>query len=288
MARPTSDPSGAHVATQRYVLRPVPRERRPVLDRLAGASRRFQVHGLVELDVTDARARIAEAQPRVSWTGYVVASVARAVALHPEVNARKAGGTILLFDRVDIGATVERHWQGRTVLDIVTIRDADQQSCAETSARLRRVKYGPGEQHLLPSGLMGVVLRLPGPLRRTGIRMAATRPAIAATFGPAVGVTSIGMFAGSWGWAVPLAPLTLTVTVGRVSDRPAVRDGAVVVRSMLPLTLSFDHAVVDGAPAARFTATLTALIEGASALDEGDVARPSVHRADPAPGDGTA
>ena len=102
-------------------MRAVPRDRQPILDRLAGASRRFQVHALLELDVTTPMARIAASEPRVSWTGFVIASVARAVAMHPEVNARKAGNAIVSFDRVDIGATVERHWQGRTVLDAMPV-----------------------------------------------------------------------------------------------------------------------------------------------------------------------
>ncbi|MEZ0449704.1 2-oxo acid dehydrogenase subunit E2 [Cellulomonas sp. ICMP 17802] len=249
-----------------YAVHPVPRERRPVLDRLAGASRRFGVHALVELDVTEPLARLAAAERRVSWTGFVVASVARAVALHPEVNARKAGGTILTFDRVDVGATVERQWRGRAVLDVAVIRDADRRSCGEISDALHRAKLGPA-QLPRPTGVTAALLRLPGPLRRTGIRIAGTRPRVAASFGPAVGVTSIGMFTTSWGWAVPLAPLTLIVTVGRVAERPVVRDGAVVVRTLLPLTPSFDHAVIDGAPAARFTETLSAMIESAFALD---------------------
>ena len=47
-----------------------------------------------------------------------------------------------------------------------------------------------------------------------------------------------------------------------------VRDGQIVVRPMLPLTLSFDHAVIDGAPAARFTETLRELVESAAVLHE--------------------
>lgn len=250
-----------------YTVAPVPSERQPVLDRLAGASRRFQVHALVELDVTEAGSRIEGARPRVSWTGFLIASVARAVARHPEVNARRAGSHILSFDRVDIGATVERHWQGRTVLDIVVVPDADQASPAEITEVLLRAKYGPGHRHR-QTGLTRQLLRLPGPLRRSAIRVAGTRPGIAATFGPAVGVTSIGMFSSGWGWAIPLAPLTLIATVGGVVDRAVVRDGQVVARPVLPLTLSFDHAVIDGAPAARFTETLRALVESAAALDD--------------------
>ncbi len=237
-----------------------------MLDRLAGASRRFQVHALIELEVTEAASRIEDAEPRVSWTGFVIASVARAVASHPEVNTRKAGNHLLSFHRVDIGATVERHWQGRTVLDIVVVTDADHRSSAEITDILHQAKYGPGQPHRL-SGLAGQLVRLPGPLRRAAIRAAGTRPDIAATFGPAVGVTSIGMFSNGWGWAIPLAPLTLIVTVGGVIDRPVVRAGQVVARPMLPLTLSFDHAVIDGAPAARFTETLRGLVESAVVFD---------------------
>lgn len=236
-----------------------------MLDRLAGASRRFQVHALVELDVTAAAARIAGAEPRVSWTGFVIATLGRAVARHPEVNARKAGNRILFFDRVDLGATVERQWEGRTVLDVVTIPDADRKTCAEITALLHETKYGPGSPQRL-SGVTAWIVRLPGPLRRAAIRMAATRPSVAASFGPAVGVTSIGMFSSGWGWAIPLAPLTVIATVGGIVDRPVVHEGRIVARPMLPLTLSFDHAVVDGAPAARFTETLRTLVETAAAL----------------------
>ncbi|MFH8252605.1 2-oxo acid dehydrogenase subunit E2 [Microbacterium sp. B2969] len=249
-----------------YVVSRVPSNRRPVLDRLVGASRRFQVHALVEFDVSEASARIAQAEPHVSWTGFLIATLGRALARHPEVNSRKAGNRILTFDRVDVGATVERHWTGQTILDIATVRDVNRMSASAVSALLRETKYGPGESHS-PHGMMRLVLRLPGPLRRTAIRLGGTRPSIAASFGPAVGVTSLGMFTRGWGWAIPVAPLTVIVSVGGVVDRPVVRDGKVVVRPMLPLTLSFDHAVVDGAPAARFTETLRELVESAAVLE---------------------
>jgi len=248
-----------------YAIRSVPRERQPVLDRLAGASRRFQIHALAELDVTEARERIAGTHQNVSWTGFVIATMARAVAAHPEVNARKAGNRTLFFGRVDIGATVERHWNGRTVLDILMIPEADQLSCEQITEQLHAAKFGPGQPHDL-TGLTAQLVRLPGPLRRTAIRMAGTRPSVAASFGPVVGVTSLGMFSQGWGWAIPLAPLTVIATVGGVVDRPVVHDGRIVARPMLPLTLTFDHAVVDGAPAARFVETLRELTETAAAF----------------------
>jgi pyruvate/2-oxoglutarate dehydrogenase complex dihydrolipoamide acyltransferase (E2) component len=259
--------SEAVVSAPGYAVSRIPRNRRPVLDRLAGASRRFQVHALIEFDVSEAAARIAQAEPRVSWTGFLIATLGRALAQHPDVNSRKTGNRILTFYRIDVGATVERHWEGLTTLDIAIVRDADRLSASAVSALLLETKYGPGESHR-PHGMMRLVLGLPGPLRRTAIRLAGTWPSIAASFGPAVGVTSLGMFTRGWGWAIPVAPLTVILTVGGVVDRPVVRGGQILVRPMLPLTLSFDHAVIDGAPAARFTETLRELVESAAVLEE--------------------
>lgn len=249
-----------------YVVRQIPPDRLVVLDWLARAGRRFPVHGLVELDVGEARRRIAGSDPPVSWTGFVVATLGRAVAAHPEVNARRAGNRVLIFDRVDVGVTVERVVDGAVVLNAVAVRDADRKSCADITAELARVKHShePGPAR---AGLAARVARLPGPLRRAVFELAGTRPRVAATYGPAVGVTSLGMFSRGWGWAVPIPPLTVIATVGGVADRAVVRDGQVVVRPLLPLTLSFDHAVVDGAPATRFVETLRELTETAAVFD---------------------
>ncbi|MGB8022431.1 MAG: DUF998 domain-containing protein [Candidatus Nanopelagicales bacterium] len=177
----------------RYVVRAIPTERLVVLDWLARASRRYTVHGLVEFDVTLARSRIAAADPPVSWTGFVVATMARAVASHPEVNARRAGRRVLCFDRVDIGATVEREVDGEVLLGAFSIEAADAKSCAEITAELRRAKASR-----LPWPVRGPLARqaarLPDPIRRMDFEVAGTRPGVAAGLGPAVGVTSLGMF----------------------------------------------------------------------------------------------
>ena len=63
--------------------------------------------------------------------------------------------------------------------------------------------------------------------------------------------------------------MTLSVLVGGRSMRPRVVDGQVVARLILDLTISVDHAIVDGAPAARFAAALTNLIEDPSWIETG-------------------
>jgi pyruvate/2-oxoglutarate dehydrogenase complex dihydrolipoamide acyltransferase (E2) component len=44
--------------------------------------------------------------------------------------------------------------------------------------------------------------------------------------------------------------------MGKVQEKPVVRDGQIVIRSMLPLTLAFDHRIADGADAARFVSEM--------------------------------
>lgn len=55
--------------------------------------------------------------------------------------------------------------------------------------------------------------------------------------------------------------------VGRIAERPAVRDRQVVAARTIPLSLTFDHRIVDGAPAARFLRRVRELIEGPASPD---------------------
>jgi pyruvate/2-oxoglutarate dehydrogenase complex dihydrolipoamide acyltransferase (E2) component len=82
-----------------------------------------------------------------------------------------------------------------------------------------------------------------------------------------VSVTAIGMFAAGGGFAIaPLALMSLQVVVGGISERPVAVDDRVVIRKVLDLTVSVDHNVVDGGPAARFGAELRRQIETAAVL----------------------
>jgi pyruvate dehydrogenase E2 component (dihydrolipoamide acetyltransferase) len=61
-------------------------------------------------------------------------------------------------------------------------------------------------------------------------------------------------------------PETAILGVGRIADKAVVVDGKVEPRTMCTLSLSFDHRVVDGAPAAAFLARLAELLERPYAL----------------------
>jgi pyruvate/2-oxoglutarate dehydrogenase complex dihydrolipoamide acyltransferase (E2) component len=79
-------------------------------------------------------------------------------------------------------------------------------------------------------------------------------------------VTSIGMFGEGSGWGIPVPNHTLQLTRGGIFEKPGVVDSRIEVREYLSVTISFDHDIVDGAPAARFTQRLKELIESGFGL----------------------
>jgi pyruvate/2-oxoglutarate dehydrogenase complex dihydrolipoamide acyltransferase (E2) component len=76
------------------------------------------------------------------------------------------------------------------------------------------------------------------------------------------------MFGTRAGWGIPLAGHTLSVTIGGIHPRPVLCDGQLESREHLCLTVSFDHDIVDGAPAARFVQRFAALVEEAAGLSD--------------------
>jgi pyruvate/2-oxoglutarate dehydrogenase complex dihydrolipoamide acyltransferase (E2) component len=75
-------------------------------------------------------------------------------------------------------------------------------------------------------------------------------------------VTSVGMFGKGGGWGIGFLPThNLGITVGGINQKPGVHEGQIAIREYLNATLSFDHDIIDGAPAARFTNKLSEIIE---------------------------
>jgi pyruvate dehydrogenase E2 component (dihydrolipoamide acetyltransferase) len=75
-------------------------------------------------------------------------------------------------------------------------------------------------------------------------------------------ITNIGAY-GSVDWFTPIInqPESAILGIGRTVERPVVVDGQIAIRPLMGLSLSFDHRVVDGAPAAQFLGILIDLIE---------------------------
>ncbi len=69
-------------------------------------------------------------------------------------------------------------------------------------------------------------------------------------------ITNVGPIGGTALIPTINYPEVAILGMGRVQEKPVVRDGEIVIRKMLPLTLAFDHRIADGADAARFVAEL--------------------------------
>ena len=102
-------------------------------------------------------------------------------------------------------------------------------------------------------------------------RMAERSPQVWKKYRGTVGITSVGMFGKGAGWGIPLPSHALWITVGGIGEKPVLVGGQIALREYLSLTISFDHDIVDGAPAARFTQRLKELIESGYGLDDSTV-----------------
>ena len=226
------------------------------------------MYGLVDADVTGACRLLASHDPPWSLTAFVVASVARAAAAHPEVHAyRNWRGQLVTHHHVDVGTMVEISTpQGLFAIPHL-LRDADIRGVPDLTAELRRVKHDPS------ASSSGRWLERAGP---AATRIPGAVPAMYAVMARSVAarqrigtvaVTAVGMFAGGGGLGItPLTLMSLEVIVGGMTQRPRVVNGQVAIRDVLDLTLAIDHNVVDGAPAARFAAGFRELLESTAVI----------------------
>ncbi len=258
-------------ASETYEVRAFPKIRRAYTDVLSEGQRRHIIHGLVEVDVTTARAAIrdrAESSSRFSFTGFLVACVGRAVDENRMLHAHRWGRRkLVLFDEVDVNLQLEQvDDDGSRMVQSRIIRAVNQKTVGEISSEIREAQQvGEADRRRLKGTLWFVTM--PRLLRSVIWRAVMSRPWWTKRFGGTIAVSSVGMFGSSLGWGIPLTPAPLMVTVGGIGLRPVLMDGDMVEREHLSLTISVDHDIIDGAPAARFVERLRQLIEQAHGLD---------------------
>jgi len=172
---------------------------------------------------------VAAGGPKVSVNDLVVKAVAGALRAHPEVNVSFAGDVVRRHRRVHVGVAVAVP----SGLLVPVVRDADGKSVSEIAARTRDFSARARERKLTPDEMSG------------------------GTFT----VSNLGMYGIEQFTAVINPPEAAILAVGAATEELRPRDGAPVVRSIMRVTLSCDHRVVDGATGAGFLRTLTELLE---------------------------
>jgi pyruvate dehydrogenase E2 component (dihydrolipoyllysine-residue acetyltransferase) len=165
----------------------------------------------------------------ITYNDLIVKAAALALAEHPDLNAAVDGDDLVVFAGVNAGIAVDTP-RG---LVVPVVRSADRLSLLAISSEARRLAAKARGEGLDPEDFG------------------------AGTFT----VSNLGVFGIRAGTPVVNPPEAMLVFVGAVEDRPVVRDGAIVVRPTLTLSIAYDHRVADGAAAARVTARIRELLE---------------------------
>ena len=239
--------------------------RQATVDLLTAAKRKNMIHSMIEVDVTKARQDLRKLKRQsgkyVSFTGYIIYCTARAVDNDKHMHSyRNRKGQLILFDEVDVSTTIERKIDGRNEVVALILRNANHKSLHEISDEIRDEKHKKVDDAEVYRS-MKLFLRIPAFLRRWIFRIMDRSPGLMKEKAGTIMVTSAGMFGHGAGWGVPIATHTLNVTIGSIVDRVVEIDGRFGNRQHVCLTLSFDHDIIDGAPAARFIRRLSGIIE---------------------------
>jgi pyruvate dehydrogenase E2 component (dihydrolipoamide acetyltransferase) len=178
----------------------------------------------------------------VGYNDLMIKVVAHALRESPHMNARLEGevtadtasGVIHQLSPIDVALAVDTD---RGLL-VPIVRGADRKGIAEIARDVRDLVDRARTGRALPDELTG------------------------GTFT----ITNLGMYEIDAFTPLINLPETAILGVGRIKARPAVVDGQVCVRHMMWLSLTFDHRLVDGAPAARFLQRIKQLVEAPSLL----------------------
>jgi hypothetical protein len=252
-----------------YTILPYPRTRQLMVDGGRLGLQKHTIHGLVEFDVSEARSILrrqkAETGEALSFSAFILACLGQAIQADKQLNAyRNWRNQLILFDEVDVNMLFEVEVDGRKTLRPHILRGVNKKDVRALHQEIRA--FQQEHQGSAESKFIDWFVQMPAFVRRSFLWALFQNPQRLKEFYGTVLVSSIGMFGAGGGWGIPVPNHSLQVTLGGIGEKPAVVDHCIVVREFLSVTVSFDHDVIDGAPAARFIERFRQLIEGADGL----------------------
>lgn len=255
---------------ENYQIIPFPKIRRLMVDGGHMARQKHLIHGLVEMDVTDARRSIRDHKLRtgetISFTAFVMACLGQAVDMNKHMQAyRTWREQLVIFHDVDVNTMFEVEADGRKIIRPHIIRAVNRKSLRNIHNEIRT--FQAAHEHGREANFIGWFVLLPAFIRRFFLAMLFKSPLMLKDMNGTVSLTSVGMFGNGGGWGIPVSNHTLQITLGGVAEKPAFVNGHVEKREYLCVTISVDHDIVDGAPAARFIQRLKDLMENCYGID---------------------
>jgi pyruvate dehydrogenase E2 component (dihydrolipoamide acetyltransferase) len=172
----------------------------------------------------------------VPYDAFIVKALAAGLARFPELNATIDGTDLVVFAEINVGVAVAV--EGGLVVPVV--RTVDALTVTQIAAAIRDLSGKAS------AGALG-----PGD-----------------TAGGTATVTNLGAYGIDAFTPVLNPPQALVLGVGRIQQRPVVEDGALVVGTTSVLSLTFDHRVTDGAPAARLLDAVAGSLSDQRHLEE--------------------
>ncbi len=173
--------------------------------------------------------KLQQSDITLTYTDLLVKVVSNALRKHPRLNATLTDEGIQLLTEINIGVAVAVE----DGLVVPVIRNADRQELSVISKQVKTFAEKSRNNQLTPGELQG------------------------GTFT----ITNLGNFGVDAFTPIINPPECAILGVGRILKKPVVHDEEIAIRSILTLSLTFDHRVVDGAPAAQFLQTVSQYIQ---------------------------
>jgi pyruvate/2-oxoglutarate dehydrogenase complex dihydrolipoamide acyltransferase (E2) component len=237
-----------------YKSLPLSFNRQAVIASASVTREKNTIHCFTEVDITEPRRLIRDhfetTGEKLSLTAYVVTCLAQVIKEHPQLNSFIKGKRLIILDDVTISVLIEREIVGERVPEPVGIKQAQTKTLRQIHNEIREAKKQQGDKLGSLSQQTWITL-IPNFLLKKFIRIADKNIHMAERYGK-VAVTAVGMFSKEAIWCIPHGSATILVTIGSISRKVVKVDGCFVSREHLCLTVSFDHNIVDGAPASRF------------------------------------
>ncbi len=253
---------------QGYKSIPFTFNRRMVAISASIAKERNTIHSITEIDITEPRRIISEHKEQtgetLSFTAYIVYCLAKAITEFPTFNSFRKGKKLILLEDVTISVLVEREIKDEKVPEPMGIQMAQKKSYRQIHNEIREAQKKKTDQ-LGSLSRMEWVRFIPGFLMSLFFRIASKNIGMQKRYG-VISITAVGMFSNQAVWFIPMGGPTVLLTVGGIKEMLIPYEGKLESREHLCLTVSFDHNIVDGAPAARFMSRFAELIKSSRGI----------------------
>jgi pyruvate/2-oxoglutarate dehydrogenase complex dihydrolipoamide acyltransferase (E2) component len=248
---------------------PLTFNRRAVIASATVTKEKNTIHSITEVDITEPRRLINDhlqkTGERLSLTAYVVTCLAQVIKDHPLLNSFIKGKEQIILNNVIVSVLIERELKGERVPEPVAISSAQKKTYRQINDEIRAAQNKKGEQLGNLSGMTWIKY-IPTFFMKSFIRIADKNIKMGKRYGK-VAVTAVGMFNKESIWFIPHGSATVLITVGGINSKLVKEGDKIIEKEHLCLTASFDHNIVDGAPASRFLKQFTETIKSGKFLD---------------------